>query len=67
MPQDIERGRLQQLQASGALVVEVLPHEEFTNEHLPGAINVPLAELGLESTQRLDKQRAVVVYCQASD
>ena len=70
MPQDIERGRLQQLQAQGAAVVEVMPRQEFDTEHLPGAISLPLEELTPESADDvlgLDKQRAIIVYCQGND
>ncbi|HEY1291943.1 MAG TPA: rhodanese-like domain-containing protein [Chloroflexota bacterium] len=70
MPQDIDRGRLEQLQARFAALVEVLPPEEFENEHLPGALNLPLEELGADAADRIlgrDRQREVVVYCQAID
>ena len=40
---------LQQLLASGAQLVEVLPREEFEELHLPAAINIPLKELTGES------------------
>jgi len=70
MPQDIDRGLLEQLQAHGAALVEVLPYEEFEHEHLPGAVNLPLNELRADSADRLlghDRQRDVVVYCQSTD
>ena len=46
----------------GAQVVDVLPHETYLQEHLPGAVNVPLAEIAT-ATDRLDPHRPVVVYC----
>jgi rhodanese-related sulfurtransferase len=70
VPQDIDRGRLQELQSQGAAVVEVLPREEFENEHLAGAVNLPLQELRPEKVSQLlgaDKQRAIVTYCQGND
>jgi rhodanese-related sulfurtransferase len=70
MPHDIQRDRLQELQAQGAAIVEVLPRPEFEQEHLPGAISLPLTELRAESAeQRLgaDRRRPIVVYCQGSD
>jgi rhodanese-related sulfurtransferase len=69
MPRDIDRHQLQELQSRGAAIVEVLPSEEFQNEHLPGAISLPLGELAAAAQQRLgaDKQRPVVVYCQGVD
>ena len=63
MPTRIEIDRLRELLDSGAQVVEVLPAEEFRDEHLPGAINVPLKELDARSTARLDRSNPIVVYC----
>ncbi len=47
----------------GAQLVEVLPHEEYEEEHLPGAINIPLRRLDREARDRLDPERPVIVYC----
>ena len=47
----------------GAQLVEVLPHEEYSEEHLPGAINIPLKNLNAETTATLDPSKPVVVYC----
>ena len=54
---------LRRLVEEGAQLVEVLPPEEYAEEHLPGAINIPLKRLDSESTAQLDKRKAVVVYC----
>jgi rhodanese-related sulfurtransferase len=59
----IDRTRVQELLAAGAQLVEVLPAEDYEDEHLPGAINIPLKELSRETTQRLDPSRPVIVYC----
>jgi phage shock protein E len=48
---------------AGAQLVEVLPEEEYREEHLPGAINIPLKKLDAQTTADLDKRKAVVVYC----
>ena len=63
MPTDIDRTELQRLVERGAQLVEVLPKEEYEEEHLPGAINIPLRNLDKEARERLDPQRPVVVYC----
>lgn len=43
---EIGRTDVQRLVAeAGAQLVEVLPAKEFDDEHLPGAVNIPLAEL----------------------
>lgn len=46
-----------------AQLVEVLPKEEFDEEHLEGAIHLPLKQLSAETAQVLDRERPVVVYC----
>src|SRR3954463_5877370 len=48
---------------AGAQLVEVLPQEEYDEEHLPGAINIPLKKHDAESTATLNKVPPVVVYC----
>jgi rhodanese-related sulfurtransferase len=64
MPRSIDRNQVQQLIAEQqAQLVEVLPAAEYADEHLPGAINIPLKELDRETTSRLDQTRAVIVYC----
>jgi rhodanese-related sulfurtransferase len=64
MATSIDRDELQRLRREeGAQVVEVLPADEFEDEHLPGAINIPLKSLDRESPASLDRQRPVIVYC----
>jgi rhodanese-related sulfurtransferase len=63
MPSDIDREQVRRLQAEGAQVVEVLPAEEFAEDHIPGAINMPLRRLEKEARDALDPGRPVVVYC----
>ena len=55
--------RLRELLDAGALLIEVLPEPEFADEHLPGAINIPLKQLDAATTAALDRSRAVVAYC----
>ena len=62
MPTGIDRNDVQQLLAEEhAQVVEVLPPPEFEEEHLPGAINIPLKELNRETVKQLDRERPVIV------
>jgi rhodanese-related sulfurtransferase len=63
MPTEINRTRVHELAAEGAQLVEVLPAEEYEDEHLPGAINIPLGGLNRETTRQLDHSRPVIVYC----
>jgi rhodanese-related sulfurtransferase len=55
--------RVQELIDAGAQLVEVLPVQEFEEEHLPGAINMPLKKLNAESAETLDRGRPLIVYC----
>jgi rhodanese-related sulfurtransferase len=63
MPTPIDRDQVQRLLADGAQLVEVLPADEYADEHLPGAINIPLKHLDRETTRQLDRTRPVIVYC----
>ena len=63
MPQAIDRKDVERLIGEGAQVVEVLPKEEFEEDHLPGAISLPLRNLETEAKDRLDPAKPVLVYC----
>ena len=63
MPSDIDLSTLDRLLEEGALLIEVLPVAEYEEEHLPGAVNVPLKTLTAERVAELDPGRPVVVYC----
>ncbi|MBA3567532.1 MAG: rhodanese-like domain-containing protein [Actinobacteria bacterium] len=63
MPTDATRADVQRLFTEGAQLVEVLPPAEYEEEHLPGAINLPLKELSRQAARRLDRTRPVIVYC----
>ena len=62
-PRGIDRDRVLALMEQGAQIVEVLPAEEYGDEHLPGAVNLPLKELDAARAETLDRSRPVVVYC----
>ena len=59
----VDRNDVQRLVAQGAQLVDVLPADEFAEEHLPGAISLPLKQLNAETAKQLDRQRPVIVYC----
>jgi rhodanese-related sulfurtransferase len=64
MPTSIDLDELQRLlQDEEAQLVEVLPSDEYEDEHLPGAINIPLKTLDRETTRQLDRERPLIVYC----
>lgn len=60
---EVSRQEVQDLMRQGAQVVDVLPVEEFEEDHLPGAISLPLRMLETEARSALDPSRPVVVYC----
>lgn len=59
----IDRDQLRDLVGAGAQLVEVLPEDEYREDHLPGAISIPLTHLDREAAARLDRNRTVIVYC----
>lgn len=63
MPRRIEYPELQKLLDDGAQLVEVLPPEEYAEEHPPAAISIPLKKLDADTTAQLDRRKAVIVYC----
>jgi rhodanese-related sulfurtransferase/CBS domain-containing protein len=63
MPKAINRVELQQLVSDGAQLVEVLPEDEYAEEHLVGAVHLPLKSLTVETAAKLDKSKPVIVYC----
>jgi rhodanese-related sulfurtransferase len=63
-PRPITRREVQRLVAAGALLVEVLPADEYDEEHLPRALHLPLKSLTAEAAARvLERGRPIVVYC----
>jgi rhodanese-related sulfurtransferase len=54
---------VKRLLALGAQLVDVLGEDEFADDHLPGAINIPLKRLDEKTVAGLDRERPVLVYC----
>ena len=63
MPKEIRRDEVRKLVAEGAQLVEVLPSPEYEEDHLPGAIHVPLGKIDSQAREVLDPGRPVIVYC----
>jgi rhodanese-related sulfurtransferase len=63
VPTKIFRDEVRALLEEGAQLVDVLPREEYEDEHLPGAINIPLKELDRGTTAKLRRDAPVIVYC----
>jgi rhodanese-related sulfurtransferase len=63
LAQEIGREQVRRLVAERAQVVDVLPAQEYSEDHLPGAINLPLRKIEADATRVLDPSRPVIVYC----
>lgn len=65
MPAVTDRHGLRRLlDEENAQLVEVLPRDEYDDEHLPGAVHLPLKQLDARAAaSALDAGRPVVVYC----
>jgi rhodanese-related sulfurtransferase len=63
MPKTIDRHEVQKRLGEGAQLVDVLPEEQYEQQHLPGAVSIPLTELGSRALEELDPQTPVIAYC----
>jgi rhodanese-related sulfurtransferase len=65
MPKIIGRDIVQNLLMANAQLIDVLPAKEFNQSHLPGAVNVPLAQLTRATLERLNLKPdwPLIVYC----
>ena len=63
MARELDREQVRRLMEQRAQIVDVLPAREYGEEHLPGAINLPLRRIEAEASQVLDPSRPVIVYC----
>lgn len=63
MPQVADRDTVRRLVAEGVQLVEVLPRHEYDEEHLPGAIHLPLKQLDERVVGVLDRVQPIIVYC----
>jgi len=63
MPRSIDHNEVQRLLADGAQVVEVLPAKDFDEEHISGAVNIPLKELDDRAPSRATTERRSFDTC----
>jgi len=63
MAREVDRERVRGLMEQGAQIIDVLPAQDYGEDHLPGAINLPLRRIEAEAISALDPTRAIVVYC----
>ena len=60
---DAPVARWEDLEQSGALILDVRDADEYAEGHVAGAVHIPLAELR-ERMVELPTERAIWVYCQ---
>ena len=58
----VDRNAIEEMVKHGAQLIEVLPPDEYAEDHLPGAVSHPLRQLD-EQIDEIDRNRAVIVYC----
>jgi len=63
MPTRITRDDVQRMIAEGAVLIEVLPENEYAEEHIVGAVNIPQKMLTEQATAYLAKDAPLIVYC----
>jgi len=50
---------------AGARLVDVRTPHEFASGHIPGAVNIPVQDLGRRMTELDGKERPIVLYCRS--
>ena len=49
--------------AEGAVLIDTLPENEYAEEHIVGAVNIPQKMLTPQATAHLAKDAPLIVYC----
>ena len=53
---------------SGYLILDVRTAEEYSEKHIPGAVNIPNETIGAEDIPELpDKEQLILVYCRSGN
>jgi len=63
MTQEVDREGVRLLMTQGAQIIDVLPAREYGEDHLPGAVNLPIRKIEAEASRLLDGSRPIIVYC----
>ncbi len=67
MPIQITREDVQRMTAEGAVLIDTLPEGEYVEEHIAGAVNIPLRKLDRQTTAHLPKDAPLIAYCYDTD
>ena len=53
---------------SGYIILDVRTAQEYSEKHIPGAINIPNETIGAEDIPELpDKEQLILVYCRSGN
>jgi rhodanese-related sulfurtransferase len=63
MPMRVDAKQAHELIAGGVTVVDVLPAAVFVQEHLPGAVSIPLETFDPGRLDPFDPTATLLVYC----
>ena len=58
---------VQRMTAEGAVLIDTLPENEYAEEHIAGAVNIPLRKLDRQTTAHRSKEAPIIVYCYDTD
>jgi rhodanese-related sulfurtransferase len=53
-------------QKKGIMLIDVRSSKEYEKGHVPGAVNVPLSDIG-DKIKKLKKDKELVVYCRSGN
>lgn len=53
-------------QKKGMVIIDVRSDSEYEKGHIPGAVHVPLSEIG-DRVKKLKKDKELVVYCRSGN
>ncbi len=64
MARVVDRTEVERLLAEGnAVLIEVMPEEEFRRSHIAGAVNIPLERIGATCRERYRTDQRLILYC----
>lgn len=65
---NVEEADAMMEEESGYLILDVRTAEEYSEKHIPGAINIPNETIGTEDIPELpDKEQLILVYCRSGN
>jgi rhodanese-related sulfurtransferase len=59
----VKPAQAQEMLKSGATLLDVRDNSEWNAGHAPGAVHIPVRNVGAQATKRLPKGRPVIVTC----